>query len=440
MIKRKILCVLLSVGLVFTNNSLAYASISSYSEDQLTEVKSHYLNKNFLVLGDSIGTGYLLPSHDYSYGMKLSQKLNMNYTNIAVNGTTSSGLLEHLSEDDYINKVKEADIINISIGGNDIMLPVLGIIRRLIQGDTEVGNDYSEKSSMERYEIAYNEILSGKYDDMINSDASYGLRSFKENFPKVLEKIKQINPNCKILLQTIYDPLTDVNMFKHVFDLVDPYITEINSFIINSGKENNLFISDVATFMKNESGVNVSNISSMDIHPNKYGHNAIYLSLYKTLTSEYPNDIAFNLNNAKCTLEYSNDSLSPTVFIYTDKGYRAPMYLEIKYDNLRGVCKTEKISDGLYKAILPSRCLYGDITVSGTSVKLSETNNQLDEGNNSFNGDVNKAEATETVNNDNINSSKNIGTYDYLYKFLFAFLLALMYLFIRIKGIRFRKE
>ena len=60
------------MGLIFSNNLSVYASVSSYSEEQLLEVKNQYSNKNFLILGDSIGAGHLLLSHEYSYGMKLS--------------------------------------------------------------------------------------------------------------------------------------------------------------------------------------------------------------------------------------------------------------------------------------------------------------------------------------------------------------------------------
>lgn len=457
MVKRKIMCGILCMGLIFSNNIVATAAISSYSENQLLEIKNSYLNKNFLVLGDSIGTGYGLSSEDFSYGKKLSTKLNMNYTNLAVNGSTSKSLLDQLNNEDYINKVKEAEIINISIGGNDVMLPLLDIINRHIHADDE-NSSYSDL--LGKYEEFYNDLLNGKYDEEIKSNISYGLKSFEETFPKVIERIKSLNPNSKIVLQTVYNPLSNIAMFNHVCDIINPYINELNSHIINAADNKNVVTSDVAFYMKSESGLDVSNIGDMDIHPDKYGHNDIYLSLYKTLTSEYPNNINFNLNNANCTLEYNNDNLSPTVYIYTDKGYRAPMYLYAKYDNLTAIVKTEKISNGVYKAILPSRCLYGDITVTGTSIKIQEDEN------NSSKDDISNTDTDSTLNtnidnssyinkvsdkdnnsnletNTNESSSKKLSTYDYLYKFLLIFILALTCIvtrFIIIKTKKARKE
>ncbi|NLK24198.1 MAG: hypothetical protein GX309_09555, partial [Clostridiales bacterium] len=187
MVKRKIMCGILCMGLIFSNNIVATAAISSYSENQLLEIKNSYLNKNFLVLGDSIGTGYGLSSEDFSYGKKLSTKLNMNYTNLAVDGSTSKSLLDELNNEDYINKVKEAEIINISIGGNDVMLPLLDIINRHIHADDE-NSSYSDL--LGKYEEFYNDLLNGKYDEEIKSNISYGLKSFEETFPKVIERIK----------------------------------------------------------------------------------------------------------------------------------------------------------------------------------------------------------------------------------------------------------
>lgn len=437
------------MGLIFSNNLSVYASVSSYSEEQLLEVKNQYSNKNFLILGDSIGAGHLLPSQEYSYGMKLSKKLNMKYTNMAINGTTSKSLLKKLSEENYIAKIKEADIINISVGGNDVMLPALEIINNLLNSESEVSEEtgnFTYSSLAENKQDLFNDLLNGKYDDRIINNLDSGMISFKENFPKILERMKQINPNCKIVLQTIYNPLSNLNLFSHVYDVIDPYISEINSLIISKAKDDNIVVSDVANYMKNENGINVANMSKMDIHPNIYGHNDIYLSLYKTLTSEYPNNIAFNLNNAECKIEYNKDNLSPTIYIYCNEGYRAPMYLDVKYNNLTALCKTQKVSDGVYSAVLPARCLYEDINVTGTCIKLSETNIS-DRDNTVTNGTTNKDKnnATDTITNnanssDKTNLSKKINTYDYLYIFLFTFLIALSYVVVRIKRIKFRKE
>ena len=373
----------------------------------------------------------------------------MKYTNMAINGTTSKSLLKKLSEENYIAKIKEADIINISVGGNDVMLPALEIINNLLNSESEVSEEtgnFTYSSLAENKQDLFNDLLNGKYDDRMINNLDSGMISFKENFPKILERMKQINPNCKIVLQTIYNPLSNLNLFSHVYDVIDPYISEINSLIISKAKDDNIVVSDVANYMKNENGINVANMSKMDIHPNIYGHNDIYLSLYKTLTSEYPNNIAFNLNNAECKIEYNKDNLSPTIYIYCNEGYRAPMYLDVKYNNLTALCKTQKVSDGVYSAVLPARCLYEDINVTGTCIKLSETNIS-DRDNTVTNGTTNKDKnnATDTITNnanssDKTNLSKKINTYDYLYIFLFTFLIALSYVVVRIKRIKFRKE
>ena len=78
--------------------------------------------KNLVVLGDSIawGTG-IYNSDEACYGRIVANTNGYNYKNYAFDGCRSWDLLSLLDEKDVKDSIKEADIINISIGGNDFL-------------------------------------------------------------------------------------------------------------------------------------------------------------------------------------------------------------------------------------------------------------------------------------------------------------------------------
>ena len=91
---------------------------------------------SFLVLGDSISTGYGLPGYSddkaniTSYANGLAEKFSSpeRYINKAVDGMTSSGLLETIRSGNLDNDILNSEIIVVTIGGND----VLGMLRSTI--------------------------------------------------------------------------------------------------------------------------------------------------------------------------------------------------------------------------------------------------------------------------------------------------------------------
>lgn len=149
--------------------------------------KSEEKSVNFLVLGDSIGEAVLGPSplssRDlYSYCTMLGNVNNYNYHNRAVSGHKSDRFLEYISaekdENAYtvITLIKQADIIDISMMGNDLLQTGINQFAR-----DAMDGDYSRAE----------EILSQSY----------------LNISAAIERIYQLNPDVTIIFQTLYNPL-----------------------------------------------------------------------------------------------------------------------------------------------------------------------------------------------------------------------------------------
>lgn len=191
-----------------------------------------------LLLGDSIAEGFGITNPDEaSYGKIIADTNGYNYKNDAIMGRNSVGLVNHLTNDEeYINDVKWADIISVSIGGNDFLLDHAALL--IVEGI--IFNDYS------------------KFDKIGET--------FYENFSKSMDRIHEINPNAKILVQLLYTSWT--------FDFArKPYkqaAKRINDAIIKYVEENpqNIYVVDTSEVFDGRRDC----ISTDTIHPNAQGN------------------------------------------------------------------------------------------------------------------------------------------------------------------------
>lgn len=193
----------------------------------------------YLVLGDSIGYGSgILNSKDACYGKIVADTNGYEYANHAIPGHTTTNLIARLKEDVVKADVEKADIISISIGGNDFLMSNLyGLMF-----DAMVKEDYSKF-----YEIAH---------------------SFYKNFSTIIGMIRELNGEAVILMQTLYNPQSGY--------LRAPYqqgADRINAAIEKFSKENpgEIIIVDVATALNSDMG----NFASDAIHPSAKGNEAI---------------------------------------------------------------------------------------------------------------------------------------------------------------------
>ena len=77
--------------------------------------------KSYVALGDSITTGDGLAGSEQAFPEIVAEETGYDLTNLAVSGATSQDLLETLSDDRASDAVEGADLITITIGGNDLM-------------------------------------------------------------------------------------------------------------------------------------------------------------------------------------------------------------------------------------------------------------------------------------------------------------------------------
>lgn len=244
---KKIIASILAVVLC-----IGFVSVSASAKERL----------NYLLLGDSIAEGFGVKNPDEaSYGKIIADTNGYNYKNDAIMGRNSVGLLNHLTNDEeYINDVKWADIISVSIGGNDFLLDHAALL--IIEGI--IFNDYS------------------KFDKIGET--------FYENFSKSMERIRELNPNAKVIVQLLYTSWT--------FDFArKPYnqaSKRINDAIIKYAEEKpqNIFVVDTSRIFDGRRDC----ISTDTIHPNAQGN----IELAKAVQAKLC-EIRYGKHNRACS-------------------------------------------------------------------------------------------------------------------------------------------
>jgi lysophospholipase L1-like esterase len=283
LMKSKVLSILTAITLAST---LMISSV--FAEKETTEIP------DVLILGDSISTGYGLAEGTPSYGEIVAEQLGANYTNLAVNGSTTSDLLKSLNEDEtVIDAVTEAEVICISTGGNDM----LGVFLTEISQYKEEGDTLLD---------AVDKLLANQvavYSLILKLNQS--ITPAVNNITTICQTIDTLNSDAVVVFQTIYNPFEissgDTNELAALYEFANGYINTINTGIKN--------IPDITVIDTYENfkgyGWLYTNITLQDIHPNKFGHMEIASRITSVLK-----DVSFESIFASMLTTLSPDELS----------------------------------------------------------------------------------------------------------------------------------
>lgn len=147
-------------------------------------------------LGDSIAEAVLGPSplserEYYGYYSLIGRTDNFEYVNRSVSGHRTGQLLNKITTDTDHNAlrvtthIKEADILHISILGNDMLQDDLGAL-------------VLEQVRYEKGEIT--ELT--KRDGILRSE-----NGSRANIEKIVARLRELNPDAIIIFQTVYNPV-----------------------------------------------------------------------------------------------------------------------------------------------------------------------------------------------------------------------------------------
>ncbi len=233
--------------------------------------------KKIVILGDSIAAGYGLPEDSLSYSEYLAEYYGADVENCAVSGHTTEQLMEVIGTEESEELLTSADMICVSIGGND----VLHIFEDAM---TEIMS-YASPSAEEGYGFAVpdeeiiQEIIE-KYSDELGTAAT----GAGDNIVLINEQLRTLNPDARIIFQTIYNPFeTEDEQLKFSMYALNKfaslYLGTINSAI---RQLDSTLTVDVKEKFEGAGSI-YTNIDGFDIHPNGAGHMIIAEEIIQTI-------------------------------------------------------------------------------------------------------------------------------------------------------------
>lgn len=242
---------------------------------------------NYVALGDSIAAGYGLAEDESSYVDLISEDLGASTTNLAVNGMTSTELLQMLLSGEHDDVISQADIITISIGSNDLLKPFISRVTNAfgIEDTNDINNSVISELTKKYKDDPFLliPIIAELNNQIVDNEELYEVcKNFEYNiFPQIISNIKAKNHDAQIIVNNIYNPYYNVSIYG-MYDLgeiAESYIERINMAFSVSPKYSYVNIHDL--FM--EEGLTNSNIDfwkldtlNFDPHPNKDGHMMIF--------------------------------------------------------------------------------------------------------------------------------------------------------------------
>lgn len=276
-----------------TENITEKATETETFEESTAEPEKDTGYKKLVVIGDSISTGYGLAGYSagsenqsvQNFANSVAREYGLTYGesffNLAVDGYKSADILSKIKSNTAI--LKDADLILITAGGNDLMLPMFSALADVMGASiTSLSEGAALLKSLITADEATTEALKASYaekKDSIDASMQVLLDNFASNLDKINDEIKKVAPDAKIVIQTIYDPLSESMFSQAAVKFVDEafaanYLGKANDVIKAKAESYSLVLIDTAELFKG-SAIMYTNIGSADIHPNAFGHSRI---------------------------------------------------------------------------------------------------------------------------------------------------------------------
>lgn len=234
-------------------------------------------SKKIVVLGDSIARGYGLRENEPGFYDYLGRAMDASVTNLGVDGLTTAGLLEKLSDSAVQDALKDADQVYISIGGNDLMSAARTYFEPMREENESTLHMLQRLSDV----LDITQVIAGLTGALRQPKADA-----QANYPLIEEAVRSVNSTADVFYLTIYNPLEisekrmDENelstaeraSFDQFVRYVNGNLNQLNRTMrdLTANIENSDAV-DVYAAFKDTSYLYVRSDEN-DVHPNMLGH------------------------------------------------------------------------------------------------------------------------------------------------------------------------
>ncbi len=210
---------------------------------------------NHLALGDSIIRGYHIGEKENfisQFSLRLADDTGKKVVtqNEGIIGITSERLNRLIQDGVYDEAIKEADIITVNVGGNDI----LKLVKK--------SDIYSALKSFDTLQ-----------------------KGFSKNLTEISSKITELNPSATIIYLELYNPMPADHQF---YSLADKLLPKWNLMIYEVAKETpSSLVIETTNVINSE---NLQYLSSDGVHPNPTGNTAISIQMLEQFQQQHKAD------------------------------------------------------------------------------------------------------------------------------------------------------
>ena len=253
----------------------------------------------YVALGDSISAGYGLEEEELPFPEVIVQDIDVALTNYSQpEGWTSENLLAQLQDntDGVMDAVSNADIITITIGGNDLMDALYAYLAAVLGED--VSPDYVREmlESGSADLAALVQIMESIDAFPMSGQASAALLQLSDNLGAALTLIRDANVDATVVIVNQYNPYGHIDnpAAAQIVEAVDEGVNQLNAAL-------NMFCAPYDVIMADAYGAfeaaeenpcdtyySYIDDFNLDFHPNAYGHQLIALAVEDALPSTEP--------------------------------------------------------------------------------------------------------------------------------------------------------
>lgn len=261
-----------------------------------TAYASEQSGGELVVLGDSISAGYgLNPDTEYDYGQICADYLGYDISNYAVNGYDTEDLISLIESNAAVrDSISGAEVIVISVGGNDIMQYISKAIIDFAAKKGYLNDGYTADNIPEKPSISELNSIVKLYDEnggysgdcllkymkdnqmealslintisgnlRVDSDVyeGYIINSIMPNIEAIRNDILELNSDAQVIFQTVYQPIQfSYEYFDERFGTNGEYASMKQPFTVMRTNLN-----DIMGVMRDEL-LAVENISVADVY------------------------------------------------------------------------------------------------------------------------------------------------------------------------------
>ena len=254
----------------------------------------------YVALGDSIADGYGLAEDEQAFPELVAAERGYELKTVTSSeGMTSADLLAQLSDKNVAAQVASADVITITVGGNDLMdalydylaaqsggLLTAETIEAMLTGaggEIELGNSVVS-------------LVMGKLAGFPTSEqAASAIKALGTNLAGMVQAIKAANPDVTIVITNQYNPYghLDDAAVEAVVSAFDQGVQTLNAALQNLATPAGVPVADVyALFDASEAAPCNAWVegtkANLDFHPNALGHKLIAQAVEAKLPDPEP--------------------------------------------------------------------------------------------------------------------------------------------------------